>query len=66
MGYIDRTIKILSRLHPEWAKKILFPFAKEIISLKIKEIEILETLHKKAIKVVSLEEFDEILRKYQD
>ena len=40
MGYIDRTLKILSRLHPDWAGKLLFPFGKEITSLKPVRLEL--------------------------
>ena len=33
---------------------------------KLKKIDILEDLHKKAVKVESLEEFDEIVRKFEE
>ncbi len=40
MGYIDRTLKILSRHHPDWAGKLLFPFSKEITILKPVSLEL--------------------------
>ena len=40
MSYIDRTIKILSRLNPDWAKKTLSLFIKEIVSLEPVRLEL--------------------------
>ena len=40
MGHIDQTLKILSRLHPDWAKKLLFSFDEGIVSLKPVRLEL--------------------------
>ena len=38
-NYIDKTLKIISRLHPEWMKKLIFGDKKEILSLKSIRLE---------------------------
>src|SRR3990172_1845464 len=38
-NYIDKTLKIISRLHPEWMMKLIFPDNKDILSLQSIRLE---------------------------